>query len=508
MLFHSVAFIFGFLPICLGVFLICRRLRYSLASEYWLIACSIYFYAQFIPIHLLLFCVSIVVNFGLGRLLSQNSSKAILAMGVTFNLLTLIVFKYTGFAIANINAVAGTTIPDPGIVLPLALSFFTFQKIAYIVDVYRGGAPKYSFSNFLLFVLFYPQLIAGPICHHADLMPQIRQLREGRRDISLLLPTGILLFCVGLFKKLGIADSVAIYADVAFNGVQNQVTPDFFVAWFSVVAYTLQIYFDFSGYSDMALGLGLMFGVKMPINFLSPYKATSIIDFWRRWHMTLSNFLRDYLYIPLGGSRAGPVRRAVNLCIVMLLGGLWHGASWTFVVWGGLHGLFLLINHWWRGVKGPSSGIERFNVSAWALTMLAVMFAWVFFRAPDLSTAFILSKSMVGANGFVFPNQLAPLFESIPGFGQVSFGSFGKVIANGGSPLQLLWVPLAIAIALVLPNPYQWLEMNQTQPLQHSKVSWLPRFTPNWQWATFAFFLAMGSIVWQANTARFLYFQF
>jgi D-alanyl-lipoteichoic acid acyltransferase DltB (MBOAT superfamily) len=307
MLFSSLGFTFGFLCRAATFQGLITRGLFD-AAKLWLIAASIVFYGNFIPLHLLLLAASTVVNFLLGRRLLDGPSRTVLALGVAFNLAILGMFKYADFFVTNINALFALQLPHLGIVLPLALSFFTFQKIAYLMDVYREGAPRYAFRDFLLFVVFFPQLIAGPIVHHRQIMPQIGRLGE-QRDRALDVAVGATAFAFGLFKKVAVADSLAVYPDSAFAAASRGVPLDLLTAWIAVVAFALQIYFDFSGYSDMALGLGRMFGITLPVNFRSPYKATSIIEFWRRWHITLSEFLRNYLYIPLGGNRHGAFRR-------------------------------------------------------------------------------------------------------------------------------------------------------------------------------------------------------
>ena len=349
MLFSSIPFIFFFLPIVLGTFLAlvhCRRVE---AAKHWLIAASLVFYGNFIPIHLLLLALSTITNFLIGRRLLAAPSRAVLIAGLIFNVSILATFKYADFLVQDINFVFHTGLPTFGFLLPLGLSFFTFQKIAYLIDVYKGGTPRYGFRDFVLFVVFFPQLIAGPIVHHREIMPQIARLGQDR-DVALDVAVGAAAFIIGLSKKLLIADSLSAYSDATFGAAAGGMTPHVILAWVGALSFALQIYFDFSAYSDMALGLGRMFGIKLPVNFLSPYKAVNIIEFWRRWHITLSTFLRDYLYIPLGGNRHGTFRRYLNLMIVMLLGGLWHGANWTFVVWGGLHGIYLSFNHAFQAV--------------------------------------------------------------------------------------------------------------------------------------------------------------
>jgi D-alanyl-lipoteichoic acid acyltransferase DltB (MBOAT superfamily) len=284
------------------------------------------------------------------------------------------------------------------VVLPVGISFYTFTQIAFLVDAYRGDVAHYALPHYALFVTYFPHLIAGPILHHKDMIPQFERADVKRPDPHLIL-CGLIIFGVGLFKKTGLADGIQPLVALAFGPV----APSFDQAWIGALAYTFQLYFDFSGYSDMAIGISLMFGIFLPLNFDSPYKATSIVDFWRRWHMSLSQFLRDYLYIPLGGNRRGSVRRYLNLMITMLLGGLWHGAAWTFVIWGGLHGLYLCINHAWNFLMPPVSA--RFargaSVASFALTFLAVVVAWVFFRADNVTAALSVLSRMADPSHLV-----------------------------------------------------------------------------------------------------------
>ena len=323
---------------------------------------SLVYYAWWRPEYLLLLLFSVAVNFGLGKLiidggLSRPRARAVLTVGIIFNLCLLGYFKYAGFFVANVDDFFGAQWVVPNIILPIGISFITFQKIAFLVDAYRGLVRNCTPRNYTFFVTFFPQLIAGPITHHSEIMPQIGPSQ--RRDIAADLAVGISIFVVGLFKKVVIADSLAIYADAGYAMLRAGQPLDHASAWVTVLCYSFQLYYDFSGYSDMAIGLARMFGFRLPVNFYSPYKSTSIIDFWRRWHITLSRFLRDYLYIPLGGNRRGPVRRYVNLGIVMLLGGLWHGANWTFVVWGAVHGLMLALNHAWRAIPFSNSFVFK-----------------------------------------------------------------------------------------------------------------------------------------------------
>src|SRR6478735_9887060 len=393
MLFNSYPFILLFLPAALaGYFWLGRRS--NLAPVIWLAAASLAFYAignwQFVALLL----ISIAFNYGIGHLLivaklAPSQRKAALALGVAGDLLVLGIFKYAGFATENVNALLGTHFAVH-ILLPVGISFYTFTQIAFLVDAYRGQVARYALPHYALFVTYFPHLIAGPILHHKDMIPQFERKETKYPDAHLIL-CGVIIFAIGLFKKTCLADGIQPLVALAFEAR----SPSFDQAWCGALAYTFQLYFDFSGYSDMAIGISLMFGIFLPLNFNSPYKATSIIDFWRRWHMTLSQFLRDYLYIPLGGNRRGRVLRYVNLMITMLLGGLWHGAAWTFVAWGALHGVYLCINHAWNNY-GPAVA-PRFarlaDMAAFILTFLAVVVAWVFFRADSMSTAlYVLSK--------------------------------------------------------------------------------------------------------------------
>ena len=352
MLFNSEIFLFLFLPLTLLVFYLLGhfgKIKLALAS---LVIASLLYYGWWKPIYLPLILGSMTVNYGLGYLIqklqrSGATGKATLVVGIVFNLGLLGYFKYANFFVDNLNALSGDDWKLAPILLPLAISFFTFQQIAYLVDVHQKKAQEVDLLRYALFVTFFPQLIAGPIVHHSEMMPQFANKNIGRFQLANLI-TGGMIFAIGLFKKVVLADNIAPYATAVFNASAEGNSVPFVDAWTGVLAYTFQIYFDFSGYSDMAIGLGRMVGICLPLNFNSPYKATGIIDFWRRWHMTLSRFLRDYLYIPLGGNRMGPSRRYVNMITVMLLGGLWHGAGWNFVIWGALHGVYLGVNHAWR----------------------------------------------------------------------------------------------------------------------------------------------------------------
>jgi D-alanyl-lipoteichoic acid acyltransferase DltB (MBOAT superfamily) len=395
MLFNSYAFIFLFLPIVvLGTFAL-GRLGH-LVPVIWLALASLAFYGfgnwQFVPLLL----ASVAFNYAIGYLLIErklqpSARRAALIAGVGGDLVILGIFKYAGFFAANLDAVFGTSL-TVNILLPVGISFYTFTQIAFLVDAFSGNVARYALPHYALFVTYFPHLIAGPILHHRDMIPQFERAEIKRPDAHLIL-CGTIIFAIGLFKKTCLADGIQPLVSLAF-GASAPLSFDH--AWIGALAYTFQLYFDFSGYSDMAIGISLMFGVFLPLNFNSPYKAQSIVDFWRRWHMTLSKFLRDYLYIPLGGNRRGRVLRYVNLMVTMLLGGLWHGAAWTFVAWGALHGIYLCINHAWNHLvpAPPPRFAPAAKLAAGTLTFVAVVVAWVFFRADSFASALTVLSGM------------------------------------------------------------------------------------------------------------------
>src|SRR6267143_1146906 len=415
MLFNSYAFIFGFLPVVLVGFFVAGRTSGRYAACAWLAAASLFFYAWWQPVFLLLLVASILGNAVLGRYLVTAPARWKrwgLVGGVVLSLALLGYFKYAGFLVFNMNHLLSTRFAVPHIVLPIGLSFFTFQQIAYLSDSTEGRVRDYNLVNYTLFVTFFPHLIAGPIVHHREMMPQFSQPSVIRLEPSNLV-LGLSIFTIGLFKKTVLADVTATWADPTFNAAATGVVPDPAQAWVAALAFTFQLYFDFSGYSDMAIGLARMFNIVLPLNFYSPYKAVNIIDFWRRWHMTLSRFLRDYLYFPLGGNRKGALRRYGNLLATMTLGGVWHGAAWTFIVWGTLHGVMLMANHAWHTVRravglAPRSDSRAARIAATALTFFFVVCAWVFFRAADLPTASTMLRSMFGLNGARPPRGRGP----------------------------------------------------------------------------------------------------
>lgn len=460
MLFNSYTFLFLFLPTTYFCYYQLEKFSNQRIKLFWLVLVSLFFYGWWNPIYVSLIVSSIVFNYYFGRLIWKYESNILLIFSITVNLLLIGYFKYTNFFIDSINNISGSDFNLEQIVLPLAISFFTFQQIAYLVDVYRKKVEKHDLLQYSLFVLFFPQLIAGPIVHHQEMLPQFLMMRTSSKSKNLGI--GITILIIGLFKKVIIADGIAIYSTAVFNAVDSGATVTFFEAWGGAFAYTSQLYFDFSGYSDMAIGIARMFGIKLPENFNSPYKSNNIIDFWKRWHITLSRFLRDYLYFTLGGNRKGRLKRYINLLITMFLCGLWHGAGWTFVIWGCLHGIFLVINHAWRYLKTHTYlkfikiGYVGIILSR-LITFLTVVVAWVFFRAENFSGAINMLKGMSGRNGFILPEELSGILPDLCGTIQFS----GTTIGTLGHYTSLFWVMLLLFIVWFTPNTYEWVKLSQ-----------------------------------------------
>lgn len=430
------------------------------------------------------------LNYALGRLIEYRrnagglSAKQCMIFGIAANLIILGIFKYASFAVHQINGLTGWTLPDPHIDLPLGISFFTFHAIAYIIDTAKGGPVERSLPRFSLFMSFFPHMVAGPILRPHEFLPQFQSPPSERRT-PLVFSQGVTLFALGLFKKVCIADVVAGYANDAFSAANSTLTVA--DAWSGALAYTMQIYFDFSGYSDMAIGLALMLGIRLPINFDSPYKSRNIIEFWRCWHMTLSRFLRDYLYIPLGGNRKGEVNRYVNLLVTMTLGGLWHGASWTFVVWGAIHGGCLCINHLWRTYvsRSDDEGNLFKQIAGTILTFLVVMIAWVFFRASSVEQALSMLGTMSGLAGA----PLGPL--------------------SGPQPKTEIQILLGcLAIVWLFPNSqtiagYGGLDSKATV----TRGRWFT-WQPSAAWGVFVAVILTISVLNMSRVSEFIYFHF
>lgn len=395
MLFNSYHYILLYLPLSIWLYWLARKKLSLRTANGFLAIQSLLFYGYWDFRAVPLIVASIAFNYFITELLNRNmgARSLVLCVGLTVDILLLCLFKYLDFFSSNINYVLGSNLPQFNWVLPLGISFFTFTQMAYLVDTYRCRVGERSIVNYSLFVLFFPHLIAGPIIHHSEMMPQFAD--EERRGLTWFNSSlGLHIFAIGLFKKVVIADTFAVWANAGYAGHELHLI----AAWLTSLSYTFQIYFDFSGYVDMAIGSALFFHIRLPENFNSPYKAIGIQDFWSRWHMTLSRWLKEYLYIPLGGNRGSELFVARNLLLVFLLGGFWHGAGWTYVVWGALHGIALVVERNWKRVNWKMP-----HILAWLLTFLFVNFSWIFFRAPNLQSAFGLLSSMIGLHGVTFP---------------------------------------------------------------------------------------------------------
>lgn len=511
MLFNSYPFLLAFLPITLIGFFVLGRLGKG-AGAAWLAACSLFFYAWWDYRYLALLLVSICANYLTGGYIARRPGSAqgrqALAFAVAINLVLLAYYKYADFFIGSTNALLGTDWPALEIILPIGISFFTFTQIAFLADAYAGKVTEYRFIYYLLFVTYFPHLIAGPVLHHKEMMPQFDEGRNYRPHAANF-AIGLTIFAIGMAKKVLIADNLAGYAAPAFDPRAD--APSFFLAWGGALAYTFQLYFDFSGYSDMAIGLSRLFGVRLPLNFNSPYKSRNITEFWRRWHMTLSRFLRDYLYIPLGGNRHGPLRRHLNLLATMVLGGLWHGAGWNFVIWGALHGGFLVANHTWQdlcrrlALRLPArSG----RVLGSALTFLCVVCAWVYFRAPDLPTANRLIAGMFGGAGVALPDpilaRLGPLTALLERLGVERYLGGGALFVE-----TWLWVTAGALIAFLPPNTQEIMgrfepALGEGAQLRPTRLAWQPRRRD----AVLVGLLFALGVLSLGRPTEFLYFQF
>lgn len=454
MVFSSFQYLLVFLPLVALVFFVLVQRGHVRASSYWLIAASLFFYGWWNYRYLLLPLGSVTFNYWLGRRLRDSAapSRGLLIFGIAANLGLLGYYKYAGFFVENLVALTGVAWPVPSIALPLAISFCTFQQVSFLVDCSRKQVGEFNFRRYLLYIVFFPHLIAGPVVRHHELLPQLEQprpLATRWQDLT----WGLHLFALGLFKKAVIADTMAGYADPVFNAAAAGAAPSCLEAWGAALGYTFQLYFDFSGYADMALGSARMFGIFLPENFNSPYKAENIADFWRRWHITLSHFLRDYLYIPLGGSRAGTMRTYMNLVLTMLLGGLWHGAAWTFVIWGAMHGVALAVCHWWKGF----SEARQWRVPApfaWGITMLFVIVGWVIFRASSWEAAARVLAGMIGQTQFVLPKDLTFVMHW-SGFRDLAVATT-RNLGNLPDATVFVYALALFAVCKWAPNSQQW----------------------------------------------------
>lgn len=486
MLFNSYIFIFLFLPLALaGYFLLNHWHHYRLANVF-LVGMSLWFYGYFTPSYLWIICGSIVGNYLISRLLQRITAtpckKMLLALGTLANVAVIFYFKYFNFFLQNVNALLGKDFVLQNIVLPLGISFFTFQQISYLVDSYRGQTKNYRFDEYALFVSFFPQLIAGPIVLHNEIIPQFRDVCR-RRPQAPNLSKGLYIFAVGLFKKVIVADTFGHAADFGFGTI---VTLTSLEALLVAVSYTLQLYFDFSGYCDMALGIGTLFNIDLPQNFNSPYKALSIPDFWSRWHMSLTRFLRMYVYIPLGGNRKGKIRTYLNIMIVFLVSGIWHGANWTFILWGVLHGALNCLNRLFQ------KQWQRLHmVTQWFFTFLIVNLLWVLFRADSIADAISFYRELFRWSSFSIRSELYGCF-TLPEFLwlEQTFSPLGDLAE------QIvgfhLWAFLFIAFFAVLNLP-------NSREIQ---------FKPSLSASLTTILCLFWSIISLAGVSTFLYFNF
>ncbi len=476
-----------FLPVSFFIYFYLNKIRLVEAGKAFLVFSSLFFYSWWNIVYLPLILASMLFNYIVGRQLSRNIfnrnhhfKKTILIIGIIANLALLGYFKYADFFIENFNFALNTNLPLLHLALPLAISFFTFQQIAYLVDSYRGETEEYDFLNYAVFVAFFPQLIAGPIVHHKEMMPQFDNMRNkimNYHNIAL----GFFIFSIGLFKKVIIADTFAVWATQGFDVAEKL---NLIESWITSLSYTFQLYFDFSGYTDMAIGAALLFNIKLPINFNSPYKATSIQDFWRRWHITLSRFLKDYVYIPLGGNRKGEIQTYTNLFLTFLLGGIWHGAGWTFVLWGMLHGIALIINRAWQ-----QFGFKMHTALAWFITFNFVNIGWVFFRAKEFEDAIKVLKGMAGLDSIVLPNALASKLAFLTPYG-IEFGGF--ISAIKADMYTFVWLIFAFIMILAFKNS-----------IELSK-----HFKTNRKYFLFVVLLFFGTVAYIGKVSEFLYFNF
>ena len=485
MLFNSYPFIFVFFPVTFFVYFILNRKRLILPSKIWLIFASLFYYGWWNPIYVPLIIGSILFNYLSGRILLKRKEfptfcRSVLFIAIGGNLALLAYFKYMDFFISTANTLGGFNFSLLHITLPLGISFYTFTQIAYLVDTWKNAAKEEQLLNYFLFVTFFPYLLSGPIIHHKEIIPPFDRLRNKVINYKHI-AQGLSLFFIGLFKKVIIADTIAPWVNYGFDHAAILTLVE---AWVTSLSYTLQLYFDFSGYTDMALGTALLFNIHLPLNFNSPYKSLSIQEFWRRWNITLSRFLRDHVYIPLGGSQVSEFRIYVNILITFLLVGLWHGAGWTFVFWGLLHGFALIFTRLWR-----KTGITLPRFLSWLLTFNFVNIAWVFFRAPSFTEASQILKGMAGMNGVVLPKSLAAPLSMLEAYGI----QFGRLLSNIGAEGKLGYLfSLFLLLSILFKN-------------SNELVS---RLTPNKKTSFLLALITLYALLNLQRASEFIYFTF
>ena len=524
MLFHSYYFIFVFLPLVVTSTFILGQSGHKRLAIGFLIIASFFFYSLGSGGSLILLAGSLVANYVLGKEIYRTKSIVTLWVGVILNIAILGYFKYQNFFEHILAETVFLVSVSDSLIFPLAISFFTFQQISFLVDVQKDRAQANDFISYCLFVTFFPQLIAGPILRYQQFTSQITKEFLGKFD-NTNLAIGITIFSLGLFKKTVLADGIAPFSNEVFNSAAAGGSITFFQAWGGSLSYTFQIYFDFSAYSDMAVGLGRVFGIKIPVNFYSPYKATNIIDFWRRWHITLSSFLRDYIYIPLGGNKFGQLKKYKNILLTMLLAGVWHGSNWTYVAWGGLHGIYLVINHLWQAVSISNNQLsksfrDKFGVFlSRSLTFIAVVIAWVLFRAENMHVAGEIYKGMIGLNGISIPSPLGNLLGSF----KDDLQSWGVMFTlEGKRPFvnTYKWIIISMIMVWLSPNVYQFMhdfeptfkqpfKIHMKEPPQKSGLYYnLLHWSPSKFWAITISITLVVAIMAITTIQEFIYFQY
>lgn len=489
MLFNSYAFIFLFLPLVAAVYFLLNKYFPAKWARLFLLTASLSFMSFWNVIFTLVLVFSVIFNFTFGSVLFSaikkdlKSKKPIFITAITANILYLGFFKYYNFFLANINAVFASHIESLHILLPIGISFYTFMQIAWLTDIYRTGKYRYDFISYCLYATFFPYIVSGPIAYHHEIIPQFQEEEKLCFNVSNLCK-GLFIFSIGLAKKTVLADTLAVIANGGFS-TANQLT--FVEAWLTSLSYIMQLYFDFSGYTDMAIGAALVFNIKIPANFNSPYKSLSMREIWQRWHITLSRFLRDYIYIPLGGNRNGESRAFINVTLTFLIGGLWHGAAWTFVFWGFLHGIGLYINRLWA-----KTGIRMNKAVAWFLTINFFNFTCVFFRAESWDDAFKVLKGMAGLNGILVSPRLAeiPFWQKMTIIG-VRFGEWRANLPGAETYVYFLCILLI---------PFVLLTNNSNELMN--------KFSPNWKNALTVSLMIIVGLLLLNNSSSFLYFNF
>lgn len=485
MLFNSLEFIILFLPIVfVGYFLLNKTKKYTLSIA-WLVVASLFFYSWWNPKYLLLILFSMIFNYLIGILIKKSKPvshrKSFLILGILGNVGLLGYYKYADFFITNVNSLFNSNIPLLQLILPLAISFFTFQQIAYLVDTYRNETKEYSFATYSLFVTFFPQLIAGPIVHHKEMMPQFAS--DENKSIKMdNIAKGLFIFLIGLTKKVALADTFAVWANDGFQNYEALTSAE---AWITSLSYTFQLYFDFSGYCDMAIGIALLFNIKLPVNFFSPYKSTTIQEFWRYWHTTLSKFLTQYIYIPLGGNRKGENRTYIHIFIIFAISGIWHGAGWTFVIWGILHGLASIVYRAWSKFD-----IRLPKILAWFITFMFVNATWVYFRSESVAQAHVILKKMIHIEQIDIMQLLS---KPLPFPTGKSFSYIWVTLDN--PKLVIMFILISLIVVLFTKN----------------SIELLRDFKPNFVslvWVQLCILFVLGSIFFLHKNSEFLYFNF